>query len=307
MAFTNAIDTLNAHFAISGIAQIASGNGNLPKIQIATPKASAEIYLHGAQITSWKQPGQEEVLFLSTQSRFEEGKAIRGGIPVCFPWFRDSPRAKADDPKAPAHGFVRTKAWNLESITQQEDSVVVALATESDEPSRKLWPHECRLTLRLTIGRQLKLELTASNLGSTAFHFEEALHTYFRVGGAKEVRIHGLDGVAYLDNRDQNRQKTQQGDEIFNAATDNAYIETQTPVEIVDPILHRRIRTEKQNSSTTIVWNPWQDGAAALADLGHDEWRQFACVEAGNILAAAISLTPGEQHTMTATISVANQ
>ena len=303
MASTDAIDDLNARFAISGIAQVVAGNGGLPKIQIATPAACAEIYLHGAQIASWIPAGQEEILFLSTQSRFEEGKAIRGGIPICFPWFR----AKADDPKAPAHGFVRTKSWQLESIAAQQDSVVVTLAAQSDEQCLQLWPHGFRLVLRLTVGRQLKLELTALNAGATAFQFEEALHTYFRVGSAEEVRIAGLNGAAYLDNRDQNRQKIQHGDDIFNAATDNAYIESQSPVEIVDHILKRCIRTEKQNSSTTIVWNPWQDGAAALADLGDDEWRQFACVEAGNILAAAISLNPGEQHTMAATISVANK
>jgi glucose-6-phosphate 1-epimerase len=303
MASTDAIDDLNARFAISGIAQVVAGNGGQPKIQIATPAACAEIYLHGAQIASWKPAGHEEILFLSTQSRFEEGKAIRGGIPICFPWFR----AKAGDPNAPSHGFVRTKAWQLESIAAEQDCVVVILATESDEQSLKLWPHEFRLTLRATVGPQLKLELNVFNTGSTAFQFEEALHTYFRVGSAEEVRIHGLDGVSYLDNRDQNREKTQQGDKIFRGATDNAYTETQSPVEILDPILKRRIRTEKQNSTITIVWNPWQEGAAALADLGDGEWRQFACVEAGNILGAAISLAPGAQHTITATITIADE
>ena len=132
------IEKLNEQHAIAGIASVISGEGNLPKVQVTSLHASAEIYLHGAQVTSWKPAGSEEAIFLSAKSHWEEGRAIRGGIPVCFPWFRN----KADDPKAPSHGFVRTKAWELTSIAQEGDSVVVTLATESDEASRRWWPHE---------------------------------------------------------------------------------------------------------------------------------------------------------------------
>jgi glucose-6-phosphate 1-epimerase len=301
MPSSTIIAAWNDRFAISGIARVVAGNGGLPKLHISSPAASAEIYLHGAQLTSWQPAGAEEVIFLSKQSRWEEGRAIRGGIPVCFPWFR----AKADDPKAPAHGFARTRSWLLESLTQQEDSVVVTLATESDEQSRKWWPYEFRLTHRITIGAELKLELTVSNAGSVPFRFEGALHTYNRVGNADDLRITGLDGAAYLDNRDSNREKRQQGDFSFTAATDNAYIDTESAAEILDPTLYRRIRLEKQGSLTTMVWNPWSDGAAALADLGDNEWRQMACVEASNILGNAVTLAPGTEHTMTAIIRVA--
>ena len=115
----DSIDELNRRFAIEGVAQITAGNGGLPRLSISTPKATAEIYLHGAQLTSWRPAGAEEVIFLSQQSQFEPGRAIRGGIPVCFPWFRN----KADDPKAPSHGFVRTKAWQLDSVEMQGDAV----------------------------------------------------------------------------------------------------------------------------------------------------------------------------------------
>jgi glucose-6-phosphate 1-epimerase len=287
-------------FAIPGIAHIVAGNGDLPKIQIDSPTASAEIYLHGAQVTSWQPAGSEEVIFLSKQSRWEEGRAIRGGIPVCFPWFR----AKADDPKAPAHGFARTRSWQLQSLTQEQDSVVVTLATESDDESRKWWPYEFRLAHRITVGAELKLELTVSNTGSVPFRFEEALHTYNRVGNAEDLRITGLDGTTFLDNRDSNREKHQQGAFSFTAATDNAYIDTENAAEILDPTLHRGIRLEKRGSLTTVVWNPWSDGAAALADLTDDEWRQMACVEASNILGNAVTLAAGQEHTMTATLSV---
>jgi D-hexose-6-phosphate mutarotase len=149
--------------------------------------------------------------------------------------------------------------------------------------------------------------LIATNTGSVPFQFEEALHTYNRVGEAEELRIAGLDQVIYLDNRDGNLTKTQQGDIQLTAATDNAYIRTEAPVEILDPVLRRRIRLEKQNSQTTVVWNPWQEGASALADMGNEEWRQMACVEASNILSEAITLMPGEIHTLTAAIEAISE
>lgn len=293
-------DGRNERFAIPGIAKIVAGNGGLPKVQISCPAASAEIYLHGAQLTSWFPQGSEEVIFLSEHSRWEEGRAIRGGIPVCFPWFR----AKTDDRKAPAHGFARTRSWQLESLTQEQDSVVLAFSTESDEDSRKWWPYQFSLVYRISVGKELKLELTVSNTGTIPFRFEEALHTYNQVGDAESVHITGLDGVLFLDNRDSNREKQQHGEFAFTAATDNAYIDTQNAVEIIDPELKRRIRLQKQGSQTTVVWNPWSDGAVALADLGHDEWRQMACVEASNILGNAVTLAPGAQHTLTAILSV---
>jgi len=301
MISTPTIDALNHRFAVPKIGQIVPGSGGLPKVQITSPAASAEIYLHGAQLTSWQPAGFEEVIFLSQQSRWEDGRAIRGGVPICFPWFR----AKSDDAKAPAHGVVRTKAWQLEALTHEQDSVVVTLATENDAESRKWWPFEFRLVHRITVGAQLKLQLIVANTGSVPFHFEEALHTYNRVGDATNLRIAGLDGVAFLDNRDANKLKLQAADVVLAQATDNAYLNTQSPVDILDPVLNRRIRLEKLNSVTTVVWNPWKEDAAKLADLGDSEWRQMACVEASNILSGAVTLAPGEEHAMTATIQVA--
>jgi glucose-6-phosphate 1-epimerase len=294
------IDELNARLGLKGVAEIVAGEGNLPKVRIHTPTAEADIYLHGAQVTSWRPAGAEEVIFLSKHSRFEEGKAIRGGVPICFPWFR----AKADNPQAPAHGFVRTRAWQLESITQEQGSIIVSMFTESDDSTRRWWPHDFRLVHRVSIGTKLKLELIATNSGSTPLRFEEALHTYHRVGDAEKIRVVGLDGVTFLDNTDANRESIQQGEIVMDKPIDNAYLNTQNTLELVDPVLHRRVQIAKTNSLTTIVWNPWESGANALADLGDDEWRQFACVEASNILNHAVLLAPREQHVMAATIAV---
>jgi glucose-6-phosphate 1-epimerase len=295
------IEELNRRFAIPGVAQITSGNGGLPRVSITTPVASAEIYLHGAQITSWRPAGFEDVIFLSHQSQFEAGRAIRGGIPVCFPWFRN----KVDDPKAPSHGVVRTKAWELDSVEVQGNGVLVSMSTVSDEGTRAWWPHDFHLAHRAIIGPQLMQELIVTNTNPGPVRLEEALHTYYHVGAAESVHIHGLDEVAYLDNTDGNREKRQEGDIVFTAQTDRAYLDTTHAVEIVDPVLRRRIRLEKQNSRTTVVWNPWSTGAQSLSDLGDDEWRAMACVEASNMRAFGVDLAPGQQHTMKTVIQVA--
>jgi glucose-6-phosphate 1-epimerase len=295
------IEELNQRFAIAGVAQITAGNGGLARVSVNIPTATAEIYLHGAHLTSWRPAGGEEVIFLSGQSQWEPGRAIRGGIPVCFPWFRN----KEDNPKAPSHGFVRTKAWQLDSVTRNGDAVTISLSTASDEATRAWWPHDFLLVHRLTVGAALVQELTMSNTSTAPLRFEEALHTYYRVGGAESVRIQGLDGVAYLDNTDGNREKRQEGDIVFTAPTDRAYVDTTHAVEILDPILRRRIRLEKQSSRTTVVWNPWIEGAQALPDLADDGWRAMACVEASNIRACAVELAPGERHTMKTSIRVA--
>jgi glucose-6-phosphate 1-epimerase len=297
------IEALNRRFGIPNVVEVISGNGGLPEIRVTAPWASAEIYLHGAQLTSWQPVHAEEVLFLSKHSHWEEGRAIRGGIPVCFPWFR----SKGDAPMAPAHGFVRTKEWRLESVKIDQESVVVICSTENGESTYRWWPHPFRLVHILSIGKSLRLELIVENTGQTPFHFEEALHAYFQVSRVENVSIRGLDQIAYLDNTDGNHKKTQLGDLIFTAKTDNAYVDFHGAAELLDPTWRRSIRTEKANSATTVVWNPWQEGAASLGDLGDEEWQQFACVEASNILGSAISLAPGQEHRMQATISVGSQ
>jgi len=297
----SAVEELERRLGIPGAAKICEGNGGLPRIQITGPRAQGEMYLHGAQVTSWKPAGNDEVLFLSTKSGWQEGQAIRGGIPICFPWFR----AKVDDPKAPAHGLVRTKSWQLESIVEDETGVCVSMSIESNEEARRWWPGEFRLEYRVVFGPELTLELTCTNTGKTDLRFEEALHTYNRVSDIANVRLQGLDGVQFLDNTDSNREKVEHGDVMIGSATDNAFVNTQNDIDLVDPDLRRHIRLQKAHSLTTVVWNPWREGAARLGDLGDGEWTQFLCVEASNILDAAVTLAVGETHKMTAILSIA--
>ena len=181
-----------------------------------------------------------------------------------------------------------------------ELSVSVRFSTESDDSTRRWWAFDFWLEYRITIGRELKLALTMTNAGQSELRFEEALHTYFRVGDVEKADVRGLDGLAYLDNRDGNRRKMQAGDLRLTGQTDNAYLDASGEMEIVDPVMRRKVRTRKRGSNSTIVWNPWRDGTASLADLADDEWRRMLCVESGNIMDAAVRLSPKESHTMTA-------
>jgi glucose-6-phosphate 1-epimerase len=293
-------EELERRFGIAGRAQVLADAAGLPKVRLTAPQSIGEMHLHGAQVTSWRPVGAEEPIFLSRQARWEEGKAIRGGIPICFPWFR----AKADNDRAPAHGFVRTKIWMLESIEQTADGITVSMCTQSDPDTRRWWPADFRLLHRVTFGSELKLELTVSNSGTKPFRFEQALHTYYRVGDVRKVRIRGLDGVAYLDNTDSNKKKKQKGDVVISSPTDNAYMDTQNPLQLLDPVLNRSIQITKQNSNTTVIWNPWADGARALSDLGDDEWQHMVCVEGSNILENAVELAPSADHKITVTMTV---
>jgi glucose-6-phosphate 1-epimerase len=292
---------LAERFTIPGTVQIVAGNGGLAKVVVATPEGNGEMYLHGAHVTSWIPRNQAEVLYLSPNSLFQDGRAIRGGVPICFPWFGD----KTDDRNAPAHGFVRTKTWNLDAVEKSGQGIAVTMSTGSDDATRKSWPIEFRLACRVTFGRELKLELITTNTGSSPFRFEEALHAYFAVDDAESAFVRGLDTTHYLDKTDNRTEKTQTGDLHISAETDRVYLDTETALQLFDRAGSRRADIAKQNSRTTVVWNPWVQKSIELQDLGADQWRSFVCVETSNVAPLSLQVGPGASQTMTAVISAA--
>ena len=300
MATPAPLSDLNRRFAIPGIAKIVDGRGGLPCVQVTAPRASGEIYLHGAHVTSWRPDGAEEVLYVSSKSKWQGGTAIRGGVPVCFPWFS----TRAEDPHSQAHGLVRTKSWQLEGITHADHDVTIALSTSADAATRKTWFGDYHLLFCATFGEQLRLELIVTNHGTSSFRFEEALHSYFRVGNLAAAKLRGLNGVTYHDKTDAQREKHQHGDFVISTETDRIYRNTLSTVEIEDPAARRRILVAKEDSHDTVVWNPWSEKAKAMSDLSADEWRQFVCVETCNIGDHAITLGPAQAHTMTALVSL---
>jgi glucose-6-phosphate 1-epimerase len=294
------ISELDGRFGIPGIAKVAVGNGGLPKVCVTSSTAAGEMYLHGAHVTSWKPRG-EEVLFVSSKSNWNGSHAIRGGVPVCFPWFAD----RSSDPASPAHGFVRGRSWQLESIAQNGDAVSVSMVTKADAAAKKWWPGDFRLLHRATFGAVLTSELIVTNQGDVPLRFEEALHTYFRVGDIAHVQLWGLDSVHYLDKTDPGREKLQKGAINVVSETDRVYLDTAHDIALDDQALRRRISVSKENSLTTVVWNPWISKARALSDFGDDEWREMICIETSNVGNFAVNLAPGQEHKMKAVTRMA--
>jgi glucose-6-phosphate 1-epimerase len=281
-----------------------SGRGGLARLSIDTDICAAELYLHGAHLCQWQPRSQARpVLWMSGRSRFEAGAPIRGGVPICFPWFGP----KAGDPSAPVHGLARTSAWNLDGATLEADgSVTVRLGLDCGTLASPHVPRTLVLAYELRLGRGLSMALTVTSRGDAPITFEEALHTYFAVGDARQVRVAGLEGATYLDKVDGAKRKTQSDEPItIGAETDRLYLDTGSAVTLTDPGFGRRIRVEKTGSRSTVVWNPWVAKSRAMPDFGDDEWPGMICIETANAADDAVTVPPHASHAMTAAISVA--
>ena len=254
-------------------------------VQIATKWSTAQIYLYGAHVARFKKHDEEPLLFLSERSSFEIGKPIRGGIPVIFPWFGQA------QGKPGMHGWARTTPWELAEIASIPDGSVT-LRFRLPEPNEC---PACIVEYVVTIADSLGTQLNVTNRSAGHFEFEDCLHTYFGVGDIAAVSIAGLKGVDYLDKVEGFRRKTETNDAINIASeVDRIYVGAPQTVEIRDSSLKRIIRIAKENSASTVVWNPWITKAKAMPDFGDEEYKQMVCVESGNVSLDKIKLPPGE-------------
>jgi D-hexose-6-phosphate mutarotase len=270
-----------------------AGEGGLSRLTVRNAQARAQIYLHGAHVTAWQPDGHANVLWMSRQSQWDAAKPIRGGVPICFPWFGPHPT----DRSAPSHGIARLRDWALvEARDDADGATVLAFLLQQNAFSA---------TYRVTVGARLGLALEVHHPGAGPFTYEEALHTYFAVQDVRAVEIRGLEGSEYLDKvGDATRRKQGAAPIRFTGETDRIYLDTQAACTIHDPGLRRRIVVRKTGSDATVVWNPWIVKAAAMPDFRDDEWPEMVCVETGNVNAHAVTLAPGATHTLTATIEV---
>jgi glucose-6-phosphate 1-epimerase len=286
---------------IPGIARIETGQGGFPRVAVDIAGAHGEIYLHGAHVAHYSPPNGKPLLFLSKASYFAPGKPIRGGVPLIFPWFGPHPT----NPKLPAHGFARTREWELQSIRLERGGVTVELTLSPTPATRELWPHNFQLNYLVHIGPQLEISLTVRNTGDSPFTFEEAFHTYLSVADVRLVKINGLAGRDYLDKMKAGQRLPQAPEPItIVGETDRVYLGTPDTVT-VDESARRQITVAKTGSLATVVWNPWIAKSKTMADFVEDEWPTMLCIETANAAENAVVLAPGEQHVMAATISQA--
>ncbi len=275
--------------------------GGLVRAAISTPAAEATIYLQGAHVAEWKPAGQRAVLFLSSRSQFVPGKAIRGGVPVIFPWF--GPRS--DGRPGPQHGFARNLEWTIEETGLRDGRVAIELTLQPNETTRTLGYHAFHLSLRVTVGPDLEFELETRNGAEQPLTYEEALHAYFAVADIHQASVLGLEDTTYIDKTDAFRRK-KLGHEPLRIAqeTDQVHLNATAPCVIHDPVWNRRIIIEKAGSESTVVWNPWTEKTKGMSDMAPGEWKQMLCVETANAADNAVHLAPGESHQLAAVIRV---
>jgi len=279
---------------------IDTGEGGLARVRVSGPRADAEVYLQGAHVTRWQPRGAQPVLFVSSRAVYAPGKAIRGGVPLIFPWFG----AHATDAHKPMHGFARSRPWRvIATETAPDGTVTVELGLDDDEATRALWPYPFRAHYRITVGDTLGLVLEVTNTGRASFTFEAALHTYFQVGDVRTADLRGLERTTFIDKVDHFTRK-QHGQEPLRLTgeTDRVFVGTHATCVVEDPSLRRRLSVAKTGSASTVVWNPWAAKCAEMADMGPDDWRSMVCVETANAADDSVTLAPGAKHVMTATI-----
>ena len=295
------LDELNASFGLPGVLTFEP-HGQLIRAQVTTLACTATIYLHGAHLTAWQPTGHQPVIFLSAASDFAPGKPIRGGIPICFPWF--GPRS--DGRPGPSHGFARLDDWTVAFAALSGEDLHLTLTLGPTDLSRSLGFNGFRCAYELTLGRTLTARFTVANLNDRATGpIEEALHAYFAVGDVRRTSLSGLQSAEFIDKTDAfKRKQTPPTPLKLTAETDRVFPANAHLVDIDDRALSRRIKIRKSNSQTTVIWNPWSTGAAKLPDLPDDAWPHFVCVEAANSGADAFRLAPNEAHAMELCVSV---
>ncbi len=299
IAMQNASE-LNDAFGLPGVLAFDEPHPGMPRALITTPACTGEFYLQGAHLTQWQPAGSAPVLFLSERSAYTPGKAIRGGVPVVFPWFgapETSPVYTSS--AAPSHGFARVWPWTMRFAALAGGDVHLSTTLDQTEGIRALGFSGFELAYEVILGRTLTVRLSVANTGAAPLFFEEALHAYLAVGDSDQVTVDGLRGTEFLDKTQHFQRKTQTESALrFEGEVDRPYLNTEAPLSLRDPALRRCLGLHKAGSRTTVTWNPGPALNARLPDLAPEDWRRFVCLETANVAENAITLRPGEAHSL---------
>lgn len=286
---------------------LEQGPGDLPCLAIDLPDTGKGlVYLYGAHLAQWHPAGQPHpLLWISSRSFYERGKPIRGGVPICFPWFGPH----GSDPSLPLHGLARVQLWQLTDLTQSGDGMVrLTLRWQPDDQAKTLCPFldGVQATYRLELGSWLGMELQVTNRSAAPLPFEEALHPYYAVSDVRQIHVTGVQGATFIDRMQNHLRSRQPAEPIrFQDIFDRSFVNTGATCEIHDPGWNRIIRIAKENSQTTVIWNPAARRAAELADLGSENWSGFVCVETANAAENRQLVAVGQSHRMSAKVTLA--
>jgi len=290
------VTILNRQWGIKNQLIFDTTHSGLIIANINNSHASASIALQGAQLMAWRPAGEKSPIWLSPDTTLAPGKSIRGGVPICWPWF-GAHQTQAD---FPAHGFARTVQWQVIDTKQLPNGdTQITLQLDADNIPQQLWPHATTAQCQVTIGKTLEIALTTFNNSQDDITISEALHTYFAVSDVRNISISGLDGCQYLDKVAAMQQKEQSGDITFASEVDRVYIDTEADCVIRDPALSRQVRIGKTGSRSTVVWNPWIEKSLQMGDMREDGYLKMVCVESANAANNQVTIAAGEQHQLT--------
>lgn len=297
------IENLNKHYALPGVLHFEAGGEGLILAHLLSPVARAAVALQGAHLLDYQRHGEPPLLWLSEAAQLRRGMAVRGGVPICSPWF-----GAAEHAGLPAHGLARTAPWRpIYSAQEADGSVVLELelllssAQVLEEVGAPL-----QLRYRIRMGETLSLSLQSTNTGHTPARLSEALHSYFHISDVAQVTLHGLYGHSYIDKVAQGARSVERNGIIhIEGEFDRIYLDHCGVCEIRDPQFARTITIRSRGSRSTVVWNPGADKAAAMTDMSGDGYRQMLCVESGNAADNRIELNPGAVHTLAVEYGIA--
>lgn len=283
-------------------------HGELNCWRITSDTAELLVAQQGAQVLSYQRIGEPPVLWLSEQAIFKQGKSVRAGVPVCWPWFGNLKRnpetvqALYHGEEAPAHGLVRGRDWQLLGIANEGTAVRVDFSLPDTQGDLPGWPHTVELTLSIVMAEQLRITLTSYNLDNVPVTLSQALHSYFAVSDVREVQVEGVEGLGYIETLANWEQRTQAGTLGFAGETDRIYLQVPEQLSIVDPNWNRRTRVTSTGSRSAVIWNPWIERAAELPDMADDGWQRMLCIETANVWDDVVTLAPGASHSLSLSI-----
>lgn len=296
------IEQLNNAFAIDGQLEFSEGPGGFVLARISNAMGEALVSTYGGQVMHYRPAGDEDdLLFVSQSAYFAEGKAIKGGVPVCWPWFGPDP----EDRGRPAHGFVRNRQWEVIATGALSNGASrIVLGVDSDRETNEIWNADFELRIEITVGATLKIELKTRNTGAQTFDLTQALHSYFSIGDIGRARLLGLEGKHYIDKVDAGSEKSQAGAVVIEGEVDRIYNKVSGELIIDDAGGQRRIHIRPSGSNSTVVWNPWKEVAAKMADLADVDYQRLLCVETANAGDDVVRVGPGEDYCLGVEYSV---
>lgn len=289
--------TLPTVSALSDCVSIAQLD-QIKVIRVDHPHASAAISLFGGHVLSYTPQAGQDLIWMSEQAKFDGQTAIRGGIPICWPWFGRI--------HAPAHGFARNSDWELIEHRENEHGVMIELALFASEATHDIWPHLFDARLLIEVGKQLTVTFKVMNIDDTPWRFSGALHSYLNIGDIHQAQTQGL-GNQYIDSLADNQVCSSDGTLKLIGSVDRVYTQPEAVIKIEDPELKRTVCVDNQGHNSAVVWNPWSEGAQAMADMQDNGFETMLCVEStvhANSLDAGAELKPGESHTLVTRLSV---